>query len=181
MKDVADFGLRGRRSECARLDGLLMGVRAGRSAALVIWGEAGVGKTALLDYVAGSAAGLRVLRVARLPAGRPQSAHPDRLAHPPGRQRPPGRCRAPAENPAPPPHDHRRPDRGAAITQRPRSSRPQEHLPVNTRVTAGHRKDSINTPGFTTSHQEYTKQARHQRQPAPAHDDNAKPECQTQT
>ena len=62
MKDVAGFGLRGRRSECARLDGLLAGVRAGRSAALVMRGEAGVGKTALLDYVAESAADLRVLR-----------------------------------------------------------------------------------------------------------------------
>ena len=61
MKDVADYGLRGRRSECGRLDGLLAGVRAGRSAALVIRGEPGVGKTALLDYVAESAADLRVL------------------------------------------------------------------------------------------------------------------------
>ena len=52
MKDVADSGLCGRRRECARLDGLLAGVWAGRSAALVVRGEAGVGKTALLDYVA---------------------------------------------------------------------------------------------------------------------------------
>ncbi len=64
MKDVVGSGLRGRRSECARLDGLLAGVRAGRSAALVVRGEAGVGKTALLDYVAESAADLRVLRAA---------------------------------------------------------------------------------------------------------------------
>src|SRR5215469_7177368 len=61
---VADSGLCGRRRECARLDGLLAGVRAGHSAALVIHGEVGVGKTALLDYVAESAADLRVLRVA---------------------------------------------------------------------------------------------------------------------
>ena len=61
---MADSGLRGRGSECARLDGLLTEVRAGHSAALVMRGEAGVGKTALLDYLAGSAAGLRVLRVA---------------------------------------------------------------------------------------------------------------------
>ena len=39
----------GRRHECAMLGGLLAGVRAGRSAALVVLGEAGVGKTALLD------------------------------------------------------------------------------------------------------------------------------------
>jgi len=64
MKDVADSGLCGRRRECARLDGLLAGVWAGRSAALVVRGEAGVGKTALLDYVAQSAAGLRLLRAA---------------------------------------------------------------------------------------------------------------------
>ncbi len=64
MKDVVGSGLRGRRNECARLDGLLAGVRAGRSAALVVRGEAGVGKTALLDYVAESAADLRVLRAA---------------------------------------------------------------------------------------------------------------------
>jgi DNA-binding CsgD family transcriptional regulator len=64
MKDVVGSALRGRRSECARLDGLLAGVRAGRSAALVVRGEAGVGKTALLDYVAESAADLRVLRAA---------------------------------------------------------------------------------------------------------------------
>ena len=64
MKDVADSGLRGRRDECARLDGLLAGARAGRSAALVMRGEAGLGKSALLEYVAESAADLRVLRAA---------------------------------------------------------------------------------------------------------------------
>ena len=44
------------------LDGLFEGARAGRSAVLVIRGEAGVGKTALLDYAAESAQGLRVVR-----------------------------------------------------------------------------------------------------------------------
>jgi predicted ATPase len=42
--------LRGRRDEGVALGRLLDGARAGRSAALVLVGEAGVGKTALLDY-----------------------------------------------------------------------------------------------------------------------------------
>ena len=54
--------LRGRGGECATLDGLLEGVRGGRSAALVVCGEAGVGKTALLRYAAESAADMRVVR-----------------------------------------------------------------------------------------------------------------------
>ena len=54
--------LRGRRDECAVLDGLLEGVRAGRSGVLVVRGEAGVGKTALLEYAIASASDLRVLR-----------------------------------------------------------------------------------------------------------------------
>jgi hypothetical protein len=54
--------LRGRRDECVVLDRLLDGARAGRSGALVLGGEAGVGKTALLDYAIGSAPDLRVLR-----------------------------------------------------------------------------------------------------------------------
>ncbi|TCN41858.1 putative ATPase [Kribbella orskensis] len=44
--------LRGRQSECATLDALVAGVRAGASQVLVLRGEAGVGKTALLDYLA---------------------------------------------------------------------------------------------------------------------------------
>jgi predicted ATPase len=38
-----------RRDECAALDGLLHRVRAGQSSVLVLRGEAGIGKTALLD------------------------------------------------------------------------------------------------------------------------------------
>ena len=56
--------LRGRRSECAVLNGLLEGVCSGRSAVLVVQGEAGVGKTALLDYALESAPEVRVLRAA---------------------------------------------------------------------------------------------------------------------
>jgi hypothetical protein len=43
-------------------DRLLGAVRAGRSGALVVHGEPGVGKTALLEYAIGSASDLRVLR-----------------------------------------------------------------------------------------------------------------------
>ena len=54
--------LHGRSAETARIDELLAAAREGRSAALVVRGEAGVGKTALLDYAAEAAAGIRVLR-----------------------------------------------------------------------------------------------------------------------
>jgi hypothetical protein len=54
--------LRGRRSECAALAELSAAVRRGQSQALVVWGEAGVGKTALLDYLSGTATDHRVLR-----------------------------------------------------------------------------------------------------------------------
>ena len=54
--------LRGRRDECAVLDRLLDGAGAGQSAALVLGGEAGAGKSALLDYAIASASDLRVLR-----------------------------------------------------------------------------------------------------------------------
>jgi DNA-binding CsgD family transcriptional regulator len=56
--------LRGRREECAVLDRLVEDARAGRSAALVLQGEAGVGKTALLEYAVGSASDMRGIRVA---------------------------------------------------------------------------------------------------------------------
>jgi DNA-binding CsgD family transcriptional regulator len=50
--------------ERAALGGLLDAARAGRSGVLVLRGEPGVGKTALLDWAVESAAGLRVARVA---------------------------------------------------------------------------------------------------------------------
>jgi DNA-binding CsgD family transcriptional regulator len=56
--------LLGRRRECAELDRLVAAVRAGESRALVVRGEAGVGKTALLDRLAESAAGCLVVRAA---------------------------------------------------------------------------------------------------------------------
>jgi len=52
----------GRESECARLDELLDRARLGRTAALVIRGEAGIGKTALLDYAVERADGMTVVR-----------------------------------------------------------------------------------------------------------------------
>ena len=53
-----------RRAECARLDQLLGDARTGTSAAVVVRGEAGAGKTALLDYLLGNATGCRVARAA---------------------------------------------------------------------------------------------------------------------
>ena len=50
--------------ERAALSQLLDTARAGRSGVLVMRGEPGVGKTALLEYAIESAAGLRVARVA---------------------------------------------------------------------------------------------------------------------
>jgi AAA ATPase domain len=54
--------LQDRRSECGTLDRLLGGVRAGRSGALVVRGEPGVGKSALLEYLTERASGCRVAR-----------------------------------------------------------------------------------------------------------------------
>ena len=54
--------LSGRRTECAALDGLLDRVRGGRSAVVVLRGDAGIGKTALLRYVTDQAAGFSVAR-----------------------------------------------------------------------------------------------------------------------
>src|SRR5215218_6065120 len=56
--------LLGRADEREQLDRLLESVRAGESAVLVIRGEAGVGKTALLQHCARQAAGFRVARIA---------------------------------------------------------------------------------------------------------------------
>jgi len=55
--------IRGRRREQAALEALLAGVRRGQSAALVIRGEAGIGKSALLEYCAEQAADCRVNRI----------------------------------------------------------------------------------------------------------------------
>src|SRR3954464_7160949 len=57
-------GLLGRRRECEALDRLVATVRAGRSAVLVIGGEAGVGKSALLTYLVERASGCRIAHCA---------------------------------------------------------------------------------------------------------------------
>ncbi|MGC5168012.1 helix-turn-helix transcriptional regulator [Luteimicrobium sp. DT211] len=54
----------GRRAEVRALDEVLRDVRAGRSRVLVVRGEAGVGKSALLDHVSDHAAPARVVRTA---------------------------------------------------------------------------------------------------------------------
>src|SRR5215469_14029145 len=51
-----------RQRERAALDSLLEDLRSGCGRALVVRGEAGVGKSALLEYVAEAAAGMRVAR-----------------------------------------------------------------------------------------------------------------------
>ncbi len=56
--------LLGRRSECAVLDELVASVRAGPSRALVLRGEAGVGKSALLEYLVRRASGCAIARAA---------------------------------------------------------------------------------------------------------------------
>ena len=53
-----------RASECARLDDLVAAVGRGEGRALVLRGEAGIGKTALLDYLVASASDLAVVRAA---------------------------------------------------------------------------------------------------------------------
>jgi predicted ATPase len=53
--------LLGRRAECEELDQLLTDVRAGHSRAVVLRGEPGVGKTALLAFLTTNSEGFRVV------------------------------------------------------------------------------------------------------------------------
>src|ERR1700722_4492330 len=55
-------GLRGRRTEKEALDRLVASVRAGQSGVLVLRGEAGVGKTALLEHLLEGVSGCRLAR-----------------------------------------------------------------------------------------------------------------------
>jgi DNA-binding CsgD family transcriptional regulator len=59
---IPQRGLLGRRSESRTLDRLLEAARAGESRVLVVTGEPGVGKTALLESAIASASGFRVVR-----------------------------------------------------------------------------------------------------------------------
>ena len=88
--------LLGRRSECAALDQLVASVRAGPSRALVLRGEAGVGKSALLEYLVQHASGCDIARAGGVEsemelayAGLQQLCAPflDRLERLPGPQR----------------------------------------------------------------------------------------------
>src|SRR6185436_4265842 len=86
----------GRRDERDVLDGLLVAARGGRSGVLVLRGDPGVGKTALVDYAVGSASGFRVARAVGVEsevelafAALHQLCAPmlDRMEHLPGPQR----------------------------------------------------------------------------------------------
>src|SRR3984885_675742 len=59
---VSGGRLLGREREREVLDRILDGVRGGRGGVLVVHGEPGVGKTALLEYAVGVARGFRVVR-----------------------------------------------------------------------------------------------------------------------
>jgi DNA-binding CsgD family transcriptional regulator len=56
--------LLGRRSECDTLSSLVAAAKAGRSQVLVLRGEAGIGKSALLEFLVDRAPGCRVARAA---------------------------------------------------------------------------------------------------------------------
>ncbi|MGD9891287.1 MAG: AAA family ATPase [Dehalococcoidia bacterium] len=60
--------LLGRSTECDSFDRLLESARAGQSRVLVVRGEAGAGKSALLEYLVGRASGCRVARAAGVEA-----------------------------------------------------------------------------------------------------------------
>ncbi|NGY60171.1 AAA family ATPase [Lentzea sp. NEAU-D13] len=70
---MSDEGLLGRRAEGETLDRLLTQARTGAGQVLVLRGEAGIGKTALLDHVSERASGFRVARAAGVEA---ESAFP---------------------------------------------------------------------------------------------------------
>jgi DNA-binding CsgD family transcriptional regulator len=58
------MGLRGRPAECALLSDLLGAIRRGEGRSLVLTGEPGIGKTALLEHLVDSASDMTILRAA---------------------------------------------------------------------------------------------------------------------
>lgn len=75
MRGMGGLGLQqqsspllGREAECAAIDSALEGARAGIGGALVVRGEAGIGKSALLDYARQRAAPMAVLSAAGVEA-----------------------------------------------------------------------------------------------------------------
>jgi len=93
---VPGSGLRGRRGECEALDRLVADVQAGQGQVLVLRGEAGAGKTALLEYLLERASGCCRARTAGVEsemelafAGLHQLCAPflDRIERLPGPQR----------------------------------------------------------------------------------------------
>lgn len=55
--------LRGRGRECAQIDALIQNASRGTGGSLIFRGEAGIGKTTLLDYAAAKRTGFRVARI----------------------------------------------------------------------------------------------------------------------
>src|ERR671932_1063581 len=68
MPPTRVVGFVGRTRERELIDGLLANARGGQSAVLVVRGEAGIGKTALLRYAARQASGFRVAQIAGVEA-----------------------------------------------------------------------------------------------------------------
>ncbi|GAA0228261.1 AAA family ATPase [Cryptosporangium japonicum] len=73
---LAKHVLIGRHEEIEQIDGLIRAARAGRGGALVLGGEAGIGKSTLLDRAAEAASGFRVVRAsgAEFEQGMPYAA-----------------------------------------------------------------------------------------------------------
>src|SRR5215471_1202195 len=63
MPAIRGLGFLGRTRERERVDAMLARARDGHSAVLVVRGEPGIGKTALLRYAARQASGLRAVEV----------------------------------------------------------------------------------------------------------------------